>query len=753
MLHNERPPQSDHLVRAYHQSKGACTSLKWWYADLEGCSQLLHVVATDNAESAQDLVIHDMLHKVAPNVAGLTPDMISEALTSDEYFRFAVVRNPYKRIFSAWQSKLLLQEPQQSGPYLQCDFFQHRIEGATDIATAFEGFLEHIAANEAPDFLDVHWTPQVSLLRPDLICCSKLVKIEEPKELLTALSERLGSHFVDPFANRHTNESLIPYLPMLMTERSAELIRQLYAEDFDTFGYSKNPPVTRETFSSDQFKISIKAIGLLRERHQRLGERNVLVNDLSRTVAERDQKITSYFFELDRVYRSTSWKITKPLRYLRRKLDKTHYFLRRSISGEVRRIWSILPLPSQGKQHLKQILFSRLPVIFSWSNSYQNWYELHFNSAMNNTNSMVKKPSESGYKILLISHEFSLTGAPRAVLYLAKAIFKHYKIRPEIISPVDGPIREEFERNGFSAIVAPWLLSNVSEKSKASQFLSGFDRVIVTSLSSYYIVRHIQSVVQRLTWWIHEDDAGFEQIRNHCAPDLTSLFDGCDAVWLGSPVCSLPVLKIVASDKVHSLLYGCEDVTLPSRCHESGRLVFTLVGTVEPRKGQDIFLSAIELLPEDLRTKALFRIIGSPLSKWTENFYKDVLARANQIPEVECLANMPFDHLLYYYAETDIMVSASRADPMPIVITQGLMFSKPCLCSSTIGHAHLLEDGKDGLLFASESTEALAEKMAWLLQNPAELSVLGAAGRKVYEQHFSMTCFIDNVSSLLNSKD
>jgi uncharacterized coiled-coil DUF342 family protein/GT2 family glycosyltransferase/glycosyltransferase involved in cell wall biosynthesis len=275
--------------------KVACTTLTWWFANMEGYTQALRQV-TDSAETDPDLVIHDAFHKVAPNVTGLMPEALSEALTSDSFFRFAVVRNPYKRIFSAWQSKLLLQEPQQIGPYLECDFFRRPIECAEDIATAFEGFLEHLATNEAPSYWDVHWTPQATLLRPDLINYSKLVKIENAAELSQALAERSGGYIPDPFANRRTNESLIPYLPELVTARSSELIRSLYAIDFETFGYGKQPPEAKETFSSDQFDLALKAITFIRARHQRLGERTEqivsLVSERNGLAAERDSLVS-----------------------------------------------------------------------------------------------------------------------------------------------------------------------------------------------------------------------------------------------------------------------------------------------------------------------------------------------------------------------------------------------------------------------------------------------------------------------------
>ncbi|RFC31583.1 MAG: Sulfotransferase family protein [Candidatus Nitrotoga sp. MKT] len=275
--------------------KVACTSLKWWFADLEHTSKAIRD-STGSTETSPELVIHDTFFKVAPNVTGLLPDALLEPLTSNDYFRFAVVRNPYKRIFSAWQSKLLLREPLQVTPYLGCDFYNQPIEKASDIALAFEGFLEHLFANEASSYWDIHWTPQVDLLRPDLINYTKLVRIEDAKVLSQSLAMHLGENILDPFAARHTNESLIPYLPEFITERSSELILLLYAADFEIFGYSKQPPRTEELFSDGQFDVALKAIAIIRGRHQRFGEvqasmRDQIARISKEMIRERDETI------------------------------------------------------------------------------------------------------------------------------------------------------------------------------------------------------------------------------------------------------------------------------------------------------------------------------------------------------------------------------------------------------------------------------------------------------------------------------
>ena len=251
--------------------KVACTSIKWWLAELEGYSEAVRAFK-NSAETDPDLVIHDGFAHVAPHIAGVTEEQLLLLSRDPSYFRFAVVRNPYKRIFSAWQSKLLLQEPLQVSPYLECSFLHQTIHDKKDIALAFEGFLEHLQTYETPNFWDCHWTPQQDLLRPDIFNYSMVCRIENAQQLSEALAKHMGSNYVDPFAIRRTNESLIPYLEEFITPRSAELIRSLYAKDFEAFDYPLDTPKAKECFSEEQLQLAMRGIEIIRGRHQRFAE-------------------------------------------------------------------------------------------------------------------------------------------------------------------------------------------------------------------------------------------------------------------------------------------------------------------------------------------------------------------------------------------------------------------------------------------------------------------------------------------------
>ncbi|MBP5950316.1 sulfotransferase family 2 domain-containing protein [Pseudomonas iridis] len=274
--------------------KVACTSLKWWFAELEGVAEAVRQLKT-SSETDPELVIHDSLNIVAPQLSLHSQEQLQEIKTGG-FFSFALVRNPYKRLFSAWQSKILLREPLQIEAYLDQAFVTCPVKTMLDVAAAFECFLEYLNTYEAGDFQDWHWAPQYELLKPQLFPYSAVSKIEDTGGLNEALRAHLGDAYVNPFTSSKANESLIPYLPEFISPRSKALIELLYADDFEFFDYSTELPPAKEQFSQENLTLALKGIELLRGRHLRIAEMrqhcsaefSALLKDKDWLVGQRD---------------------------------------------------------------------------------------------------------------------------------------------------------------------------------------------------------------------------------------------------------------------------------------------------------------------------------------------------------------------------------------------------------------------------------------------------------------------------------
>jgi len=77
--------------------------------------------------------------------------------------------------------------------------------------------------------------------------------------------------------------------------------------------------------------------------------------------------------ELSRMARSRSWRLTAPLRSLRRWVQTLPARTAERLSRWGRRWWRRLPMSIPAKQRLRGFLFTRLPWAFRWTRSYREW--------------------------------------------------------------------------------------------------------------------------------------------------------------------------------------------------------------------------------------------------------------------------------------------------------------------------------------------------------------------------------------------
>jgi glycosyltransferase involved in cell wall biosynthesis len=107
------------------------------------------------------------------------------------------------------------------------------------------------------------------------------------------------------------------------------------------------------------------------------------ITELNQAVAERDVSVANLIAERAHILSSTSWKITRPLRFIRSNFINNPYFLfRKLISDSVRKIWITLPLSAHRKISLKNNAFKYLPFLFRWTKAYRDWVAMTGNAVI-----------------------------------------------------------------------------------------------------------------------------------------------------------------------------------------------------------------------------------------------------------------------------------------------------------------------------------------------------------------------------------
>lgn len=212
--------------------KAACTTMLWTMLDLAGIDPASLPVSR-GAFPTPSAVIHDGGVHPVPTIGKVTAALRGRALTDPSWMRLAVVRDPLARLYSAWESKLLLRGP---GPWLsfpQPDWVERG--GALDVGASFRAFVAAMHADRGTWQADPHFAQQVYVMALDEIDYSDVVPTSQLAELFDRLSARVG-HPVRP---ARYNEGLGIKPEDVYDEATAELAADLYAADLDRLGFER----------------------------------------------------------------------------------------------------------------------------------------------------------------------------------------------------------------------------------------------------------------------------------------------------------------------------------------------------------------------------------------------------------------------------------------------------------------------------------------------------------------------------------
>ena len=168
-------------------------------------------------------------------------------------------------------------------------------------------------------------------------------------------------------------------------------------------------------------------------------------------------------------------------------------------------------------------------------------------------------------------------------------------------------------------------------------------------------------------------------------------------------------------------------------------VVILSVGRLVEKKGTDVLLKALALLPAALQWRFV-HVGGGPLAGRLAR-----RAQALRIADrVEWRGALTQDRLLEEYRAADLFALASRVtrsgdrDGLPNVLMEAQSQGLACVATTVSGIAELIENGRTGLLVAPEAPFELAAALQALIGDPARRRALGAAGRARVAAQFTL---------------
>lgn len=172
-------------------------------------------------------------------------------------------------------------------------------------------------------------------------------------------------------------------------------------------------------------------------------------------------------------------------------------------------------------------------------------------------------------------------------------------------------------------------------------------------------------------------------------------------------------------------------------------LLLGMIGRITPWKGQHVFIDALAQVCRRFPL-AMGVLVGGVEQADRGEFtrrYPDQLREqvvAAGLQERVRFAGFRAD-LPEVLQALDVVVHCSvQPEPFGRVIIEGMAAGRPVVASAAGGVLEIITPGEDGLLVPPADASALAEALAYLLENAAERQRLGAAGRRTVAQRYGI---------------
>jgi GT2 family glycosyltransferase len=340
-------------------------------------------------------------------------------------------------------------------------------------------------------------------------------------------------------------------------------------------------------------------------------------------------------------------------------------------------------------------------------------------------------------RLLFVSHDLSLSGAPMMLVYAARWC-RDNGISVTVLSPREGPLGEELKAAGVPLLVDSLLAAG---RGNLARFAGRFDCAVVNTIGSEAAVRGTLGAKIPTVWWVHEPvSVGGHLIRKN--RNLSEILGVADLVVVPSEQAAADYAPYVGRP-LRCLRNAIPDLRIkPEDRPNSGErrpIHILLLGSIEPRKGQDLFLQALSLLPREVENAAQFQIAGRILDL---HFWNEINAAAAQRPNLFFPGALSHAAAIRLLAESDVVVSASRDEAMPTITTLEAMCMGKALIATSVGGAdEVFVNEENALLVASEAPDQMAAAIRRCVEDEALRVELGAGARETFERNFTMERF------------
>jgi glycosyltransferase involved in cell wall biosynthesis len=157
--------------------------------------------------------------------------------------------------------------------------------------------------------------------------------------------------------------------------------------------------------------------------------------------------------------------------------------------------------------------------------------------------------------------------------------------------------------------------------------------------------------------------------------------------------------------------------------------MFSAANLGDKRKGGDLLIKSLQLLPESLKHQIVLLVLGDGGERLTEALDMETI----------CLGYASGDRLkAIAYSAADLFLFPTRADNLPLVLQEAMACGTPMVSFKVGGVPDLVRPGETGYLAAAEDTGDFATGVVELLEDSAQREAMAQHCRTVAVEEYSL---------------
>ncbi|MGB9081053.1 MAG: glycosyltransferase family 4 protein [Desulfuromonadaceae bacterium] len=335
-------------------------------------------------------------------------------------------------------------------------------------------------------------------------------------------------------------------------------------------------------------------------------------------------------------------------------------------------------------------------------------------------------------KILYLLHDSRRSGVPAAAAHFIRRA-SSLDLAPTVLFAYDGIYAQELRLAGIPVVT---LGARTAFLWRAKRFLMNFFllthgrkfdvihihslkltwSVLVARLMGLRVVFHLHELPRRISWL------------------LRTAIGAADCVVFCSRTCA-DHFSAVPAKKRRIVVNALEVTDHPAVVHTAENNRIVMVGSINRNKGQDLLLKAFVRLKNSDAELWLYGTVGLSAHKFVHDL-KSFAETAGVADRV--FFPGPTSDVYAVFARAALVVHTSWTESFGIALVEAQSCGVPVIAHNIEGMREVVVDGSSGYLIPPGDVDSLAARIDELLADPGLRSRMGAAGRTLVRERFSM---------------